>query len=360
MTDVSQETPQQRNGKPERPETSHHPETDPQRKDRGYYDIPPIKEHTWTWEVPVYFWLGGIGAGAHVVSAISRALGNEDRAFLRTSRYITLVTMILSPIFLIMDLGRPERFYNMLRIVKWRSAMSMGSWALMIFGGLSGLAATSQAARDGLLGRDNFVAKLAGMLPARFLSIIALPFGYFVGAYTGVLLAMTSVPMWARNAVLMGPTFLASALSTGLSAISLVLHLGNWGERDTLESLRKAERGVILVEAALLAASLAKMSRWGKPLYSKKLAPLFFGGTVIGGIIAPFLLLGREDDEGHEGHTRGLLAAVLVLLGGYLLRYTMVEGGRLSARDPQATFTFAQKENLPIPEDTVQDGHATD
>jgi formate-dependent nitrite reductase membrane component NrfD len=356
MTDIRQEAPQQRNGKVE---TSHHPRTDPERKDRGYYDIPPIKEHTWTWEVPLYFWLGGIGAGSHVVSAIARVLGNEDRAFLRTSRYITLVTMILSPVFLIMDLGRPERFYNMLRIVKWRSAMSMGSWALMIFGSLSGLAATSQAARDGLLGRDNSVAKLAGMLPARLLSIIALPFGYFVGAYTGVLLAMTSVPMWARNAVLMGPTFLASALSTGLSAISLVLHLGNWGERDTLESLRKAERGAILVEASLLAASLIKMGRWGKPLYSKKLAPLFFGGTVVGGIIAPFFLLGREEGDGHEGHGRGLLASVLVLIGGYLLRYAIIEGGRLSARDPQATFTFARKENLPMREDRVQDGHTS-
>jgi formate-dependent nitrite reductase membrane component NrfD len=359
MTDTTQEAPQQRNGKAERPQTSHHPRTDPERKDQGYYSIPPIKEHTWTWEVPLYFWLGGIGAGSHVVSTIARALGNEDRAFLRTSRYITLVTMLLSPILLILDLGRPERFYNMLRIVKWRSPMSMGSWALMIFGSLTGLVATAQAAKDGLLGRDNFVARTAAAIPARLVSILALPFGYFVGAYTGVLIGITSVPMWARNAVLMGPTFLASALSTGLSAISLVLHLGGWGEKKTLESLRRAERGAILVEATLLGASLIKMGRWGKPLYSRKFAPLFFGGTVVGGILAPFFLLGKEAGEGHEGHGRGLLASALVLVGGYLLRYTVIEGGRYSARDPQATFTFAQKENLPLREGNVQDGHVS-
>src|SRR3712207_4976036 len=195
-----------------RVETSHHPTTDPERQPRDYYGIPPIKEHTWTWEVPVYFWLGGIGAGSHIVSTVARALGHTDRAFLRTARYTTLITMILSPVLLIMDLGRPERFYNMLRIVKWRSPMSMGTWALMFFSMLAGSVAASQAARDGLLGRDNALARLAGALPARFLSVLALPFGYFVGAYTGVLLAMTSVPMWARNAVLMGPTFLSSAL----------------------------------------------------------------------------------------------------------------------------------------------------
>ena len=348
MTDTTRATP---NG---RVETSHHPRTDPEREGRDYYGIPPIKEHTWTWEVPVYFWLGGIGAGAHVTSAIARTLGNDDRAFLRASRYITLLTMILSPLLLIMDLGRPERFYNMLRIVKWRSPMSMGTWALTVFSLLTGTVAASQAARDGLLGRDNVLARLVGAMPARFLSVLALPFGYFVGAYTGVLLAMTSVPMWARNAVLMGPTFLSSALSTGLSAVSLVLHLGGWGERRTLEALRRAERMAFVAEAALIAASLAWMGPWSKPLFSKKLAPLFVGGTLVGGLAAPFALL-----SGRETRGKSLLASVLALLGGLAFRFAMIEGGRLSARDPQATFTFARKENLPIPEENVQDGHAS-
>jgi formate-dependent nitrite reductase membrane component NrfD len=348
MTDTTRATP---NG---RVDTSHHPRTDPEREGRDYYGIPPIKEHTWTWEVPLYFWLGGIGAGAHVTSAIARALGNDDRAFLRASRYITLLTMILSPVLLIMDLGRPERFYKMLRIVKWRSPMSMGTWALTVFSLLTGTVAASQAASDGLLGRDNVLARLVGAMPARFLSVLALPFGYFVGAYTGVLLAMTSVPMWARNAVLMGPTFLSSAISTGLSAVSLVLHLGGWGERRTLEALRRAERMALVVEAALIAASLARMGPWSKPLFSKKLAPLFVGGTLVGGLAAPFALL-----SGRETRGKSLLASVFALLGGLAFRFAMIEGGRLSARDPQATFTFARKENLPIPEENVQDGHAS-
>jgi formate-dependent nitrite reductase membrane component NrfD len=331
-----------------RVETSHHPRTDPEREGSDYYGIPPIKEHTWTWEVPVYFWLGGVGAGAHVASTIARAMGHTDRAFLRAARYATLITMILSPVLLIMDLGRPERFYNMLRVVKWRSPMSMGTWALTMFGGLTGLIATSQAANDGLLGRDNVLARVTSAIPDRLLSVLALPFGFFVGAYTGVLIGATSVPMWARNVVLMGPTFLSSALSTGLSAISFVLHLGGWGERKTLEALRRAERISLLIEAGLIAASLARMGKWGKPLFSKKLAPLFVGGTILGGIVAPLALL-----SGRESRPRGLLASVLALLGGLALRFAMIEGGRLSARDPQATFTFARKENLPLPEEEV-------
>jgi formate-dependent nitrite reductase membrane component NrfD len=330
-------------------ETSHHPATDPVREGRDYYGIPPIKEHTWTWEVPLYFWLGGIGAGSHLISTVAQLLGWEDRAFFRTSRYTVLVTMILSPILLIMDLGRPERFYNMLRILKLRSPMSTGSWALTIFGVLSGLIASAQAARDGLLGRDKMLVRLLGAsVPDRLLSVVALPFGLYVGLYSGILLSATSVPMWARNFLFMGPTFLSSGLSTGISAISFILHLGEWGEKKTLEALRRTERISLLIEGGLIAASLIRMGRWGKPLYSRRLAPLFLGGTVLGGIVAPFALL-----SGRESRPRGLLASLLALLGGLALRFAMIEGGRLSARDPQATFTFAKRENLPVPEEEV-------
>ena len=346
MADVTQGTPQTGNG---RVEPSHHPRTDPEREGRDYYGIPPIKEHTWTWEVPVYFWLGGIGAGAHLISTVAQLLGWKDEAFFRASRYTVLVTMILSPVLLIMDLGRPERFYNMLRILKLRSPMSTGSWALSIFGTLSGLIATRQVAEDGLLGRDNALVRLVRVLiPDRLLSVVALPFGLYVGAYTGILLGATSVPMWARNVVLMGPTFLSSGLSTGLSAVSFILHLGDRGEKKTLEGLRRAERISLLIEGGLIAASLIRMGKWGKPLYSGKLAPLFVGGTILGGILAPFALL-----SGRESRPRGLLASVLALLGGLALRFAMIEGGRLSARDPQATFTFARRENLPMPEEEV-------
>ena len=345
MTDTRRETPQQRNGQVE---TSHHPRTDAEREDQGYYGIPPIKEHTWTWEIPVYFWLGGIGSGAHVVTTIARLVGHDDKALIRAGRYTTLFCMLLSPLLLISDLGRPERFYNMLRVVKWRSPMSMGTWGLSVFASLTGLVAASQAAEDGLLGRKNIVARLLAALPDRLIGTLAMPFGLFVGAYTGVLIALTSVPIWARNAVLMGPLFFASAISTGLSAISLILHLLGAGEEKTLEGLRRAEKSSLLFEGGLLAVSLYQMGPWGKPLRTGKIGAWFFGGTVVGGLLAPFALL-----QGRESRGRSLLASVLVLIGGYLLRRTIIDAGRLSARDPQATFTFAQKENLPLQEENV-------
>ena len=345
MTDVGQETTLQQNGKVE---TSHHPEADSRRGDKNYYGIPPIKHAHWTWQIPVYFWVGGIGAGVHLFSTVAQLLGHEDRALIRTSRYTVLLTMILSPILLIWDLGRPERFYNMLRIVKLRSPMSTQSWSLFLFGNLAGLIAARQAAEDGLLGRG-IVSRLAmNLIPARLLSVLALPFGLFVGFNTGNLISATSVPLWARNWMLMAPTFLTSGLSTALSFLSLILHLGHTGNKKTLRALRRAEKATLVLEGALFAASLARMSRWSKPLFSRKVAPLFVGGGILAGIVAPMALL-----FGRETRSKSLLASTLVLFGGLAFRFAMIVGGRISADDPEAYFTFASGENAPQPEDKV-------
>src|SRR5215210_851786 len=260
MTDVTQESRQQHNG---RVETSHHPKTDPQRGDKDYYGIPPIKKAHWTWQIPIYFWIGGIAAGVQLFSTLANVLGHKDEELTRISRYTAFVTMILSPVLLIWDLGRPERFYNMMRIWKLRSPMSNQCWALVVYGNLSGLIAARQATEDGLLGRNSLSELLVRAIPARLLGVFALPVAMFVGSNTGTLLSATSVPMWARNWALMGPTFLASGVSAALSYLSLVLNLGRWGEEKTHHVLRRAERATLIVETGLIIASLVRMGRWG-------------------------------------------------------------------------------------------------
>jgi formate-dependent nitrite reductase membrane component NrfD len=344
------ETPQDRARQSDgQVETTHHPEADSRRGDKNYYGIPPIKPAHWTWQIPIYFWLGGIGAGTQLFATVAQLLGHEDEALKRASRYTVLVTMLLSPVLLIWDLGRPERFYNMLRILKLRSPMSTQSWSLFTFGNLGGLVAARQAAEDGLLLGDNPLSRLAiRLVPDRLLTLLALPFGLFVGFNTGNLVSATSVPIWARNWMLMAPTFLASGLSTALSWLSLLLHLGHWGEAKTLRVLHRAEKATIVIEAALIAASLLRMGRWSKPLFSNEIAPLFVGGTLLGGIVAPFTLL-----LGKESRSKSMLASILALAGGLAFRFAIILAGRKSADDPEAYFTFASGESAPQPEDKI-------
>src|ERR687890_1474506 len=346
MSETPQDRAEQGNGKVE---TTHHPEADSRRGDKNYYGIPPIKRAHWTWQIPIYFWLGGIGAGTQLFATVAQLLGHEDEALTRASRYTVLVTMLLSPVLLIWDLGRPERFYNMMRILKLRSPMSTQSWSLLMFGNLGGLLAARQAAEDGLLGRNALSRLLLRLIPERLLSVLVLPFGLFVGFNTGNLISATSVPIWARNWALMAPTFLASGTSTALSWLSLVLHLTRSGKPKTLHALHRAEKATVVIEAGLIAASLVRMGRWGKPLFSKSVSPLFVGGTLLAGIAAPFALL----FSGRETRGKSMLSSVLVLLGGLAFRFAIIRAGRINADDPEAYFTFASGESAPQPEDKV-------
>jgi formate-dependent nitrite reductase membrane component NrfD len=297
---------------------------------RGYYGLPVLKRPHWKWEIVLYFWMGGIAAGAYVISAIADIFGDEhDRPIVRAGRFIALPLMILSPILLIKDLGRPEKFYNMLRIFKAKSPMSVGTWGLTFFGGFVGLSALLE-----LLTPRDTVRTLR-----RVLAILGTPFGFFVGGYTGVLLAATAIPIWFRNRLLWGPTFLASAFSTGAAAIQAALAISGRGGPHAHAKLEQAHMVGLATEAALMGASLARMGSAGRPLTTGKWSTLFVPGALGLGIVAP-LLLGLRRGEAGRGHT--LLSALCTLLGGLIFRLCIVYVGKDSADDAQAYFEMTR------------------
>src|SRR6266567_2934785 len=109
----------------------------------GYYGIPLLKEPAWTWEIPLYFFVGGAAGAAAVVGSIANYTG-ADRKLIRDARWIAAAGSVLAPALLISDLGRPSRFLGMLRVFKPHSAMSMGAWTLVGFGAGSSAAAFAQ------------------------------------------------------------------------------------------------------------------------------------------------------------------------------------------------------------------------
>src|SRR5205807_957338 len=130
------------------------------------------------WLIIVYFFCGGIAGASFTIGTIAN-LVSRDRAVERAARYLSMAALIPCPPLLILDLGRPERFLNMLRILKLRSPMSLGSWALNGLGICATIAAGLQLVSD-LTQRD--------VLPGlrRTVGIIGLPFSIFISGYTGV------------------------------------------------------------------------------------------------------------------------------------------------------------------------------
>jgi hypothetical protein len=99
----------------------------------GYYGLPLLKEPVWTWEVPVYFFVGGAAGAASLIAAVARWVA-RDSALERDARWLSVVGgAVVSPALLIADLGRPARFLYMLRVIKPQSPMSAGVWTLVAF-----------------------------------------------------------------------------------------------------------------------------------------------------------------------------------------------------------------------------------
>lgn len=311
----------------------------------SYYNVPVIHKPHWKWLVIVYFFLGGISSASYVIATIAELFGGrEGGRIARVGRYLSLAALIPSPILLILDLGRPERFHYMLRIVKLRSPMSVGTWGLTIFGVFCGLSTLIQGAGDGLFDRWRLAQRLLLALPGTPINIVGSVFGFFVGGYTGVLLAVTAVPLWAKNALLLGPLFLASAMSTASAAITLVLSLVRGTSHSTIRRLERLEVLTLTAELALIASTRANAGPIiGRPIREGRLGQIFRWGVLGTGILAPLALQLSATLRGHRSpRWLPILSSLLTLTGGFLLRYVMVMAGRASADDPQATFEFAR------------------
>lgn len=312
----------------------------------SYYGIPVIHKPHWHWLIVWYFFLGGISSASYVIATVAEWLGGRaGRPIVRAGRYLSLATLLPCPILLILDLGRPERFYHMLRVFKFRSPMSVGTWGLTVFGAFCTASALLQAARDGLFGRRRRSRPDASALPARLIGLLGAGPAVFVGGYTGVLLAATAVPLWARNYLLLGPLFLTSAFSTATAALSLILAaLG--AKHETLGRLERLDSLLLLVEGAILALARANLGPvLARPISEGRLGRLRGLVTATAGIAAPLGLQSRGAFLGaRTPRPVAMLASLLVLAGGFTLRYVMVIGGLASADDPQATFELAGRE----------------
>jgi hypothetical protein len=283
---------------------------------------PVIKPPVWTWEVPLYFWFGGIAAGSSFVALACDLAGDERSA--RTARAIALGALAPSPPLLIMDLGRPERFYKMLRIFKPRSPMSMGVWALTAFGGL---AATGVGAD--LLGRRKTAKALGGVNAV---------VGGYLGSYTGVLLASTAVPVWSRSRLFLGPIFVSTAAATGAAACRLVLVAQGLPEgHPTRKALGRVESVAMATELALSTINERRLGPLGDSLETGRPGTLFKAAkwSVRAGLACR---LGRERGGSWTHH----LASVLYLAGGLLFRYAWVGSGPVSASDDRQVAATAR------------------
>ena len=284
---------------------------------RTYYGRPVVKRPVWKWYIPAYFFTGGLAGGSALLAAGARLTG--DHRLARRCLVSASVATAVSGALLVVDLGRPERFLNMLRVAKVTSPMSVGTWALSAFG-----TATTLATASDLLGIARPVGLAAEAASAALAPVMA--------TYTAVLVADTAIPAWhdARHEL---PFVFAGGAAASAGALALLLNDGSAPAR------RLAVGGAVVELAATKAleyrlggagdaggpSSVDQAYRRGRAGVLRRVA----AASTVAGVAA--LLLGARRRPAR------VAGSLLLLVGAAAERFTVFHAGIESADDP--TFT---------------------
>jgi hypothetical protein len=287
----------------------------PQRP--GYYGQPVVRPPVWTWEIPIYFFVGGL-AGMSALIALGAALFHHSDVA-RTAIWIAAIGAVLSPVLLILDLGRPRLFIHMLRVFKPQSPMSMGAWILAAFG---------TCVVPGLIALELHTSHLFGGATDQILRIAAgvlifgsAIFGVLLATYTGVLIGATAIPAWFLHRLLLPIHFGTAGLGSAAALLELLGH-----RIAPLNAIGLFAAGV---ESALLVwLSLDKHGAADRAIHENISGWLIRIGEILTGPLAfVFRLFGLIP-----------LAAISFLLGALISRFGWIAVGRVSGCDPEAVF----------------------
>jgi formate-dependent nitrite reductase membrane component NrfD len=288
----------------------------------GYYGQAVVKPPVWTWEIPLYFFMGGIAGMSAVIASGAVIFHHVDLA--RAAMWVAAIAgAILSPILLVMDLGRPRLFLNMLRVFKHQSAMSMGAWILSLFGacavpGLIALELHAHQIFGGTL--DQLLRVAAGIFI--FGSAI---FGTLLATYTGVLIGATAIPAWFLHRTLLPIHFGTAGLGSAAALLELLGH--------RILQLNFLGYYAAAVESALLIwLSIDKHGVADRAIHEHGSGWLIRIGEILNGPLALVLRF------------FGLVpfAAISFLIGALVSRFGWIAVGKVSGSDPEAVFASQQ------------------
>jgi formate-dependent nitrite reductase membrane component NrfD len=277
-----------------------------------------------------YIFLAGLSGAAQILATIGDlAGGRRARGMVRRGRRLALAAPVLGAPLLIWDLHTPKRFYNMLRIFRATSPMSIGTWVLMAFSAASG----ATALFDALPGRWARTAARVAQVPAAAT-------GAGLATYTAALLSATSTPLWSAAPRALAARFAGSSFAAGAAALSLGEHRrGNARLARDLDTLALLALGL---EAA--ATSVADTAYAKRGISAARDATLDHAGARGVGIALPLLL---RVGSALAGRPMPMLGQLAILAGSAMLRVGVMDAGDLSAKRPGDAFRATEPNRQP-------------
>ena len=291
----------------------------PEIEFESYYGRPILKEPTWkTPDVPLYLFLGGL-AGCSALLAEGAALSGRPELE-RVARLAAAGGAAAGTVALVHDLGRPERFLNMLRVFKPTSPLSVGSFILSPFAAFASAAAASN---------------VTGMVPrlGRLAGVGAAAFGPPLATYTAALVANTAAPAW-HEAHRELPFVFGGSGAQAAGGLAMILVATDQAGPARRMAVAGAAIELVAAEAMLRRGLVSEPYKIGMPGRLMRLAR----GATIGATAATVVGGGRS-------RVVAALAGGAYLAASLLTRFGVFEAGRLSTRDPKYV-VIPQKERL--------------
>jgi len=293
-----------------------------------YYGRPAVRPSLYGWTVALYIFIGGVAAAAQILATAADLLSAANSAgVLLAARAIALAGAVAGGILLIIDLHTKQRFFNMLRIFRPTSPMSIGTYVLMTFGFWS-LAA--------------LIVQLIGLhiLTLIFACIASLA-GWFMTVYPAALLSATSTPLWAAAPRLLAVRFAGSAFASGAATLCIIaIALGAPIARPLIDFAILAL--VVELIASFGAQRMYQASGVAGPLSERPWGLLHLAAVQIGGGLLPIALYIADAVTSPNPGALSIVASVLVLGGSLLMREVMFLAGNESARRPHDYLTFTR------------------
>jgi formate-dependent nitrite reductase membrane component NrfD len=284
----------------------------PDAQFESYYGKPILNKPTWeSRDIAGYLFLGGLAGGSSVLAAGAELTGRRRLA--RSMKLGGLVAIMGSLVALIHDLGRPERFVNMLRVFKPSSPMSVGSWILTVYGPQAGVAALTDV--TGLFPRIGKLATVGASLV-----------GPAVASYTAALISDTAVPTWHDGHRQMPFVFVGSAATAagGLGVLAAPINEAGPARRTLLlGATTELIANEVMTRQMGLSAEPLREGKAGS--YLKAAKALSVTGAVLGGLL------------GHRSRAAAVVGGAAALAGSACTRFGIFHAGVASSEDPKYT-----------------------
>ena len=292
----------------------------------SYYGQPAIKAPPWEWHVPTYLFVSALAGASQLIGAIAAWFGGPNmRDAVRNARYIAAGGAVTGAALLIADLKTPHRWYNMLRILRPTSPMSIGTYTFGTFG-LSSFVAALREWRARQPG-----AATSAQIPAALASV-------GVTVYTAPLLSATSNPYWAAHPELRAAKYGSSAVQLAASALALLERAGNRGESArALENLSVVATSV----HALVSLAAEKELPTGRDRAESRALALDRAAGVLS-TVAPVVCYAVARLAPARGRQLSMAGSLCAIAGIALSKWSDFESGKRCANDPQRYFRFAQ------------------